>query len=135
MTAASTTLAGRRAAEALMVDACTISLPAAGGSFDTDTGTYAPGAPTALYTGKCRVRHAGGQSGDRQVQHGEQQISLWPFVVSVPTSVVGLRPDAVVTITASALDPDLVGLVLRVRDVIQGSHVTARRLGCEVNAG
>jgi hypothetical protein len=128
------TLTGRRAAEQLMLDACTITREAGAGSFNTTTGTFTPATPTTLYAGKCRVKHAGGQSGDRQVQQGEEQVGLWPFVVSVPTTVVNLRPDDIVTVTASAIDADLVGLVLRVRDVVQGSQVTARRLGCEVVA-
>jgi hypothetical protein len=130
------TEAGRRAAAALMQDACTITRASAEpGPLDPVTLAYTPPAPEQLYSGPCRVKHAGGQASDRQVESGERQINLWPFTVSVPTTVLDLQPDDLVTITASALDADLVGLVLRVRDVVQGSQVTAHRLGCEVNAG
>lgn len=135
MTAETATLSGRAAAEALMVDTCTITRSATRGTFNETTLQYDSPTTTSLYTGKCRVKPAGGQVSDRVVQFGEQAVSLWPFQVSVPISVENLAVDDLVTITASSLDPDLVGTVLRVRDVTQGTHITARRLGCEVNAG
>lgn len=116
-----------------MVDTCTIARTTAQGAFDRATGDY--GAPTTavVYSGACRVKPRDNQ--DHVVQVGEQPLSLWPFVVSVPISVTDVDVDHVVTITASALDPALVGTQMRVRQVIRGSFVTARRLGCEVNAG
>ncbi len=134
MSAQTTTLAGRAAAEELMVDACTVTRASAETTFNTTTLQYTAVAATSVYTGKCRVRPSGGQASDRQAQAGERQVSLWPFVVSVPISVTGLAVDDLVTVTASALDADLGGLQLRIREVIQGTHITARRLGCEVIA-
>lgn len=132
MTAASVTLAGRTAAEGLMVDACTITRTVAGTTFDETTGAYTGGSSTAVYSGKCRVKPR--DNADRVVQFGEEAVSFWPFIVSVPMSVTTIELDDMVTITASALDPALAGLSLRVREVLSGSHLTARRLSCEENA-
>lgn len=134
MTAEATTLAGRTAAEELMVDECLITRGTTQGTFNTTTLEYDTVAATEVYDGKCRVKPTGGQASDRQAQAGERQIALWPFTVSVPISVTGIQPDDLVTVTASSLDADLVGLQLRVRSVVQGTHITARRLGCEVTA-
>ena len=45
----------RAEAEALMVDACTVTGPGAPSWNDT-TGTYTPGSPVTAYSGKCRVQ-------------------------------------------------------------------------------
>lgn len=134
MSAASATLAGRRAAERLMVDSCTISAASTRGALNATTGEYdvVPGA--VLYTGPCRVVPAAGNQ-DHVVDAGEQPVSLWPFIVSVPMSVADVTVDHEVEITSSELDPRLVGTRLRVRQVALGTHITARRLGCEVTAG
>jgi hypothetical protein len=133
MTAEAATLAGRAAAEQLMVDTCTISEAGGQGVFNETTGQYDGATSSTVYSGPCRVKPRDNQ--DRIRQFGEQTISLWPYLVSVPMSVTGIDVDALVTITTSELDPDLAGKVLRVRQVAQGSHITARRLGCELNAG
>lgn len=136
MTAESTTLAGRAEIEALMVDECTITRGGDTGTMNETTLQYDDPEPgTTVYTGKCRVKHASGQASDRVIQYGEQAVSLWPFQVSIPVSVTGVQVDDIVTITSSTLDPDLVDTELRVRDVVRGTHITARRLGCELNAG
>jgi len=129
----SATLAGRRAAEALMVDTCTITRGTSSQTFDPATGTYATTPGVSVYTGPCRVKPAG--TSDRVVEAGGQAVSLFPFVVSVPISAVQFAVDDRVTVTVSTLDPALVGTVLRVVQVAAGSHLTARRLGCEVDAG
>lgn len=135
MSFTSATLAGRRAALRLMVDSCRIERRSSGAPvFDATSGTYTDPASTDLYVGPCRVRNYR-QNNDRVVQFGAEPVSLWPFVVSVPIDVTGLQVDDLITITASVLDPGLNDLRLRVRDVTLGSQVTARRLGCEVNAG
>lgn len=133
MSARTATLAGRRAAERLMTDACTITRGGAAGTFDEETLVYAAGATSAIYSGACRVKPRDNQ--DQVVMAGDQPVSLWPYVVSVPMTVTGVEVDDLITVTACHLDPDLVGQVLRVRQVLQGSHLTARRMACEVNAG
>lgn len=133
MTAAGATLAGRRAAEALMTDTCTITRGVGGPVFDPGLGEYVAGAGEQLYSGRCRVRPR--DNADQVVEAGGQNVSLFPYVVSVPVSSTAFDVDDLVTVTASALDPALPGLVLRVRQVNIGSQVTARRIGCELDAG
>lgn len=132
MSATGATLAGRVAAESLMVDACTITRATAGSTFDETTLTYSGGSSATLYSGKCRVKPR--DNADRVVQYGERAVSFWPYIVSVPMSVTTVELNDVITVTASALDASLVGLSLRVREVLSGSHLTARRLSCEENA-
>jgi hypothetical protein len=48
--------------------------------------------------------------------------------VQLPMSATGLREGDRITITASALDPDLVGKVYVIRDVEAKTHLTARRV-------
>lgn len=121
--------AGRSAAEALMVDTCNITAGVAGQVYDAASDSYVTPAGAARYSGPCRVRP--GRAGGREVEAGAATVALWQYVVSVPMSVATIEDDDVVTVTASALDPSLVGKRLRVREVVRGSHVTARRLGCE----
>lgn len=109
-----------------MTDACTITRPGER-VYDSTTGTYSTHS-TPVYDGKCRVRPAGTQG--RTAQAGERDVSTWPYLVSLPLSVADVRQDDTLTVTESA-DPALVGLPLRVRDVAKGTHITARRLGCE----
>lgn len=124
---------GRAIAERLMVDTCTIARVSAGTDFNDTTGGYSGGSSTPVYDGACRVKPK--DNADRVVQFGEQAVSFWPFLVAVPMSVTGVQLDDVVTITASESDPSLIGVQLRVREVPSGSQLTARRLGCERNAG
>lgn len=133
MSAAGATLAGRRAAEGLMTDACTVTRGGGERTFDPATGRYVttPGGP--VYTGRCRVKPR--DNADQVVEAGGQNVSLFAYVVSVPVSDVAFEVDDLVTVTSSVLDPALPGLVLRVRQVNVGSQITARRLGCEVDAG
>lgn len=130
MTAEVATRRGRVAAEGLMVDACTVTRLNGSGTLDPDGLSYS-GAPAAdsIYEGKCRVRRTGTQ-GDEQ-QAGDKTIGVTGFLVSLPMTAVGVQLDDLVTVTASALDPDLVGRRLRVSAVTRGTHVTARRLQCE----
>jgi hypothetical protein len=125
--------AGRRAAEALMADTCTISRGGGSTVFDPDTGEYVTTVGEAIYTGACRVKPR--DNADQVVEAGGTNVSLFPYVVSVPVGAVAYEVDDLVTVTAGALDPALVGLVLRVRQISVGTHLTARRLGCEVDAG
>lgn len=129
MSSTAATLAGRLAAEAIMQDSCTITAGAAEQVYDPGTDAYVTPAGASRYSGACRVKP---QDAGREVEAGAETVSLWPFLVSIPMSVTGVELDDLVTITASPLDPSLVGLVLRVRQVAQGSHLTARRIACEL---
>lgn len=130
MTATSAVLAGRAAAEAVMQDACTITRGTPVKTFDPATGEYVIAPGVSVYAGPCRVKAQ--NNADRVVETGAQAVSLFPYTVSVPVSAVVFEVDDTVTVTASALDPALVGLALRARQVAAGTYLTARRLGCEV---
>lgn len=117
---------GRAAAEVLMVDACTIKhltgeTTGAGGVI---TATYG----AAFYTGRCRIQvkqeaGAGTDVGEAYRIVGRREVQL-----PVVAATTGIREGDVVTITAAAIDPDLVGKVFVVRDVLAKTHLTSRRL-------
>ena len=67
---------------------------------------------------------------DVQTAAGDRATMTRDFVVHLPVSVTAVQVDDVVTVTASALDPGLVGLALTVAGEARGTHVTARRLAC-----
>lgn len=117
---------GRTAAEALMVDTCTIQHKT-GEATDLDVGTTTPAYAT-VYAGKCKVQvssqHAGSAT-SRDV--GQAGRLIGELEVHVPVSATGLQPDDLVTVTASALDPDLVGRTFRLRGMAHKSFLTARR--------
>lgn len=132
MTATSAAVRGRAAAERLMADACTITDGAAEQVYDAGSDSYTTPAGSTRHAGACKIRPR--DNADRVVEAAGQTVSLWPYIVSVPMSVTTVELNDVVTVTACQLDPSLVGTVLRVRQVLQGSYVTARRLGCEVQS-
>lgn len=115
---------GRAAAEALMVDACTIRRAAAG-TTDPDTGVPSP-TYTALYAGKCRIQQSVVQAQQHDVAEDYQL--LLRLEVQLPMAVTGLLVGDEVTVTASVHDADLVGRVFRVRDLAHKTHATARRV-------
>lgn len=128
MSATTATLAGRRAAEALMVDACTITRASGSPSTNTTTGVVTD-TPTTVYAGKCRVQQVAPISKPGDV--AEAAVWLQRLALQLPASVAGLATDDKVTITASQLDPDLVGRVFHVRELGHKTHVTARRVQIE----
>ena len=125
MTAATAAERGRLAAQRLMVDTCTVTRP--GAATVNETTGVVTRATTTVYTGACRVKPDAAPS---ETQSGEREVVVRRFIVSIPTSETGVEVDDVVTVTASKLDPALVGRALTVGGIVTGSHVTARRLVC-----
>jgi hypothetical protein len=117
--------AGRAAARRLMVDACTVTR-VTGTATNSTTGVVTPTTST-VYTGPCRIKPDPTPS---ESQAGEREVVTRRFIVSVTTDEDGIAVDDIVTVTASELDPALVGVTLTVAGVIIGSHLTARRLVC-----
>lgn len=115
---------GRAFAESLMVDACVVK-------HKTGESTGAGGVITptfsTLYTGKCRVQVAAKTPG-HGVDIGEAYLVVERHQVQLPMTVVGMQEGDQITITASALDPDLVGRVYAVHDVLRKTHLTSRRV-------
>lgn len=109
-----------------MVDACTIKHKT-GETTDGELGTVTPSYST-VYTGKCKVKRQAAGAGPTDV--GQASVFISALEIHVPVTVTGVVVDDLVTVTASALDPALVGSQYRVRDVLEKSFLTARRLAC-----
>lgn len=124
MSRASVLARGRAAAEAGMVDACTVEHPTgeSTGPGGVITATYA--AP--FYSGKCQVQITA-ETG-QTVDVGEAHRIVTRKTVKLPISVLGVREGDRITITAAAHDPDLAGRVYTVRDVEAKTYLTARRV-------
>jgi hypothetical protein len=128
MTVTSALARGRRAAEALMADTCTIRRRT-GQTTDPLTGQVTP-VWTSVYSGVCRVQQARTQGA--RTDAGETSVMLMRQELHLPVSTsADVRRGDEVTITASVNDADLVGRVYLVRDEAAKSLATARRLGIE----
>jgi hypothetical protein len=125
----------RGQAGSMMFETCLITRldPTAVPVMDQTTGVYTTPPPAIVYSGPCRVK--GNTRFDKVVEAGEQPITHYRFTVSVPVTSVTFQVDDTVHVTSSQLDPAMAGLTLRVREPEFGSQITARRLGCELNAG
>lgn len=123
MSVESAILRGRAAAEALMVDACTVTRQT---GESVGTGGVITPTTTELYSGKCRVQIEADTGQGTSV--GEAYRIVERRVIQLPMTVTGLAEGDRIEITASALDPELVGKVYAVRDVPAKTHLTSRRV-------
>jgi hypothetical protein len=117
-------LAGRSAAESLMVDACTITRPGVPVT-DPDTGTVT-NTSTEVYTGKCKVQSK--DSATSSPDAGGHSFVVVSRQVHIPANSADVRDGDVVTITASLLNAFTVGNVYRVEGFTPDSFDTAARL-------
>jgi hypothetical protein len=115
----------------LLTDTCTI-VRRTQGVFNESTGQYGSPTNTSIYSGVCRVAPLSGIA--RRVRVGEEAVidrAQWVFL---PFSATGVKPEDIVTITASE-DPDVIGREMTVKDTAaESSPVTpqaARWLVCE----
>lgn len=127
MGAVDATLRGREAAEALMVDACDVMRPGEPVT-DPETGEVTPSS-TFVYSGPCKVQQTISQASNPTA--GSHQFTVLDSRVDFPVSAGPLRVDDVVTMTASVLDPQLVGSVFRVVELFHKSMATAQRTRVE----
>jgi hypothetical protein len=133
LSASSILARGRLAAEALMVDTCTIKR-VTGRTTDPETGQVTQTTTTVYGPGKCRVQQQGGIS--RPHDLGEAQVFLVRLEVQLPVDTsIGVQPDDLVTVLSSSLDPDLPGRVFYVRELAHKTHATARRIQVEEVTG
>lgn len=123
MSATSATLRGRSAAERLMTDTCTIRR-VTGQATDAETGVVT-NTYTTVYSGRCKVQQRGASGGNTDV--GQAAIVLVSLELHIPASATGVTTDDIATITASALDADLVGRMFHLTGVAHKSYLTARR--------
>lgn len=105
-----------------MVDACTIKRPS-GTTTNPDGTTETTYAP--VYSGKCRIQT--NDPYESRPEAGEHVSTVLRDVLQVPMSVTGVQTGDYVTVTASELDPDLVGRVWRVAGPSRKTHQTMRR--------
>jgi len=59
---------------------------------------------------------------------GEASVQVIHLQLHVPVAAVGIEVGDTVTVTASTLDPDLVGRVFNIRSVAHKTFLTARRM-------
>lgn len=114
---------GRAAAEAGMVDTCTIERQT-GETTNPDTGVVTP-TVSEIYDGMCRFQQKGAQA--QQEDAGQAYLLLQRAEIQLPVTATGIDVGDLITCTASR-DPDLVGRVFRVRDLAYKTDATARRL-------
>lgn len=127
MSAITATLRGRAAAEALMLDAVTVTRLASQVT-DPETGVVTP-TYTTIYTGKCKVQRSQRASRVAPTSVGEAEVFESRLELHLPTSATGVTSDDIATVTASVLDPDLVGMVFHVREPAAKTFTTAHRFG------
>lgn len=120
----------RAEAEGRMVDECSITRGGGAQTFDPNTGTYTTPAGSTIYVGPCEVQISDGLNAQTS-EAGGQVVTERRVTVKVPMSVEGVQVDDVVTITASELDPDLVGQTFRVMSTFAKTFATSRRLQVE----
>lgn len=125
--------AGRAAAEARMRDTVRLYSQAAD-VFDRTTGTTVPGAQTALYAGRARVKPIAQASGE-DVQAADREVRLLEYQVSLPWDAplpggVRVLPGMRIEVTASR-DARMVGVVLWVTGAQFGDQATAWRITTE----
>lgn len=130
MTPVSATRRGRAAAERRMVDACVIRRP---GPTVTDPQTGVVAATwTDVYAGPCEVQESSGFSAAGSAPDaGEHTYTVQRYVLKVPMTAASLAEGDTVTMTASVLDPSLVGREYRVAQEFAKTFATARRVEVE----
>jgi len=119
-------------AESIMVDSCTVRRRT-GTTTNPTTGVVTPVYAVVRTSQKCRVQARGNWGEARDV--GEAALVILALEVQFPMSVTDLQARDEITIDACVNDPDLVGRVLRVKDLHHKSHATSRRVLCQEVTG
>lgn len=128
-TAERATLAGRRQAEKIMVNTATITRNTGETYTDPETYEVIP-VVTTVYDGRCRVRTYSPQ--ESTPESAGATITVQRYEVHFPAGTFQALVGDVVTITAAALDPYLVGRQFRVVALHHEALATAYRLGVEI---
>lgn len=128
MSAEQATLDGRREAEALMLDSCTITRPGEPVT-DPDTGDVTNTA-TTVYAGKCKVQSK--DSATANPEAGEATFTVVSRQVHIPANSADVQDGDVVTITTSRLNAFTVGKQYRVSGFEPDSFDTAFRLPVKI---
>lgn len=129
MSAASATLAGRRAAERLMLDAGTASRPTGGTTYDPEMQTEVPAADP-LFDSRCKIQARSLVVRTEEV--GGRTAATIRLELHLPVDTDALQAGDLWTVTAPhALSTVPAGTVYRVSGPAEGSLATARRYEIE----
>lgn len=128
--AESITMRGRAAAESLMRDTCVVERR---GDDVTDpvTGEVTESWET-LYAGACKVQGRTAQAANPVA--GGHAFTVEQLMIHLPVSAGSMAGDRA-TVVTSNMDPDLVGLQLRLTELARGSYRTADRWNVELVTG
>lgn len=125
MTAVAALEAGRRIAESLMLDTCTIGIL---GDPVTDPVTDVVTTPLdPLFTGRAKVQTWEAQESNPEA--GGATMTVQRYAVHIPVGSYAPKVGHVVEITTAALDPNLGGRRYRVVALLHKTMATAYRLG------
>jgi hypothetical protein len=131
VTAVDALVAGRRAAEALMVDVCRVTKPGPDGTrYEAGIAEYVVDPPVVMYEGACRFQIRGGQPDGRDVGGGPVTVEALELQLPVSTST-GVALGQTVEALSAVSDPSLVGRRYRIAGDAAKSMATARRLRIE----
>lgn len=128
MSAEDAVLAGRAAALELMTDEVEIRGPSTLGSWNPDTGkkTVIPGP--LRYAGACKVQSFEGYAA--AANSGQHMYTTQQFRIDIPIGAGPVSSEDVAVITASKLNPQLVGVRATINGPLNKSGATAQRLQC-----
>jgi len=119
---------GRRAAEALMKDACSVSRPTGATVTDPETGKVSK-VLTPVWAGRCKVQVDTPQSNHPTA--GEHRYTVQASRVDIPVTAPPVIPGDVIEITRAGDAPGLVGTRYAVGELFKKSYQTAQRLPVE----
>lgn len=126
MSAFDATMDGRVEAEAIMYDTCITSRP---GEPFTDADGIVITPLVEVYAGKCKVQTTVAQAASPVA--GGHVFTVENLQLHVPV-MTSLNTGDTATVTASLLDPSLVGLTFRLVELARGSQRTAARWNVEL---
>lgn len=118
--------AGRRAAEAKMLDTCITGRP---GEETTDGAGNVTVPLEPLYAGRCLVQTYEAQESNPVA--GGATLTVQRYRVDVPVGSFAPAIGDVITIITAAADPNLAGRTYRVVALLHKSQATAYRLGVQ----
>jgi hypothetical protein len=127
---------GRAAAEAIMLDACTIiRVTGPEGDLDPETGLREPAPTETVYPlpgaeapldGRCKVQTY--EPHESAKESGDHVFTEQRYHLHIPMGAGPVAVNDIATITAAAADPQLVGRSYRIAGLHHKSLATAQRL-------
>lgn len=125
---------GRRAAEALMLDQCTVTRTSGpAGPLNPETGTRTPAPTTTVYAGRCKVQTH--EPHESRPQSGGHVFTVQRYAVHLPISTSAVQIGDRIEVTAAVVDPQLAGRHYEVTGTMHKSLATAQRLLVEEVTG